>query len=226
MSKLEAFSYSRLTAYETCPRKFYKLSVAKTIKEPPNEHTDYGTQVHEAFRDFFKKGKALPLHLRQHAAFLNTIKKAPGEFIVEQQIAINPNYEATGWFDKDVYCRVISDLTILNAPNAAMFDWKTGKMYDDFTQLRLAGAVIFLLAPEIERITLSYVWLKERAVTRYEGPYGKFMAREEMPTLWADLSPRIQKYQNAHALQAWEPRSGTHCKWCPDVSCPFNQKRK
>lgn len=217
---LAAFSYSRLEGYETCPRKFFKLSVEKSIKEKQNDKTDYGTEVHLAFANYIKSGKALPLHLRQHKPMLEQLRNAPGEKVVEQQVAINAAYAPTGWFDKDVYCRVISDLTILNGPKAAMFDWKTGKMKDDFTQLRLAGAVMFLLAEELEHISLHYVWTKDKKITTDK------LTRDEMPGVWADLAPRIERYQIAHQQQAWPAKSGIHCRWCPDVSCPFNQSKK
>lgn len=218
-SKPEAWSYSRLTGFETCPKKFHALSVAKTVKDPPNEHTDYGTEVHLAFANRVKKAKPLPLHLRQHEKLLAQLAAAPGEKIVEQKVAINANFAPTGWFDNDVWCRVISDLTVLNAPKGAMFDYKTGKVYDDFTQLRLAGAVIFQLAPEIEELTLAYIWTKNRSVTK------EAMNRGQVQGFWADILPRVNRYQAAFDKQEFPARPGIHCKWCPVKTCPYNEKR-
>jgi hypothetical protein len=218
--KQEPFSYSRLTGFEACPKKFYHLNVAKTVKEAPNEKTDYGTKVHEAFAKYLTKGTALPLAMRQYRAMLDLIKQQPGEHVVEQKVAINADYAPTGWFDADVYCRVISDLTILHGQKAAMFDWKTGRPYDDFTQLRLAGAVLFLLAPEIEEIILSFVWLQNKTVTKDR------MTKADGQQVWVNLAPRIQRYQNAHHLQAFPATPGVHCKWCPLKSCPHNESRR
>lgn len=215
-----AWSYSRLSGFETCPKKFHALSVAKTIKEEPNEQTNYGKEVHLAFADFVKKGKPLPLHLHQHTALLTQLRNAPGEKIVEQQVAINRNFEPTGWFDNDVWCRVISDLTILNPPRGVLFDYKTGKQYDDFTQLRLAGAVIFQLAPEIEELTLSYIWTKNRKVTK------EAMSRGQIQAVWSDFMPRINRYQAAFDKQEFPARPGIHCKWCPVKTCPYWEGKK
>lgn len=219
MSKLQAFSFSRLEGYETCPRKFHALTVAKTVKDPPNEFTTFGTEMHKAFKDFLKSNTMLPLHLRQHLPMLNQIKTAPGDHIVEQQIAINATYQPTGWFDDDVYCRVISDLTIMNPPHAVMFDWKSGKMKDGFDQLRLAAAVMFCIAPELETISMHYVWTKNKKVTSDK------LTRDEMPGVWANLHPRLIQYQNAFNLDVWEARKGIHCKYCPVRTCPYNEKR-
>lgn len=217
---LEAFSFSRLEGFESCPKKFFHLNVAKNVKDPPNEHTIYGTEVHLAFAEFLKKGKALPLHLRHYGKMLTAIKAAPGEHIIEQKVAINADYAPTEWFAKDVYCRVISDLTILNGPKAVMFDWKTGKPKADFTQLRLAGAVMFLLAEELEEIELAYVWLKTKQVTK------DTLRREDMPGVWAALVPRIQSYQNAHLLQAFPAIQSFGCRYCPVKTCPHNENKR
>lgn len=220
MTKLQAFSFSRLESYETCPKKFFHLSIAKDVSDPPNEHTSFGTEVHLAFANYVKgRIKALPLHLRQHTPMLDTIKNAPGDHIVEQQVAINKDYKPTGWFDSDVYCRVISDLTIMNGSHAIMFDWKTGKMKDGFDQLRLAAAVMFLLADELETISMHYVWTKNKQVTSDR------MTRDEMPGVWAALQPRLIRYQNAFVMQQFEARQGFHCKYCPVKKCPYNEKR-
>lgn len=219
MSKITAFSYSRINSYEDCPKKYYAVSVAKSVKEPETEHTTYGTEVHLAFANFFKKGTKLPLHLQQYQRYLNAIRQYPGTFITEQKLAINQDYQATGWFDNDVYCRIISDLTILNGSNGVMWDWKTGKIKDDFTQLRLAGAVMFLLVPELEKIMLAYFWTKTKQITK------EMMVRDEMPAVWSALLPRIQKYHDAHIAKEFPPKPGYLCRYCPVVSCPYHEKR-
>jgi CRISPR/Cas system-associated exonuclease Cas4 (RecB family) len=213
MSGVTAFSYSRLNSYEECPKKYHAISVARSIKDIPNEHTQWGTDVHLAFKEYFKSGKPLPLQMKQYEKFLAQIKAFPGEFICEQKLAINTNYEPTGWLDKDVYCRIISDLTILNGRQGIMWDWKTGKPKDDFTQLRLAGAVMFLLVPELQRINLCYLWTKTKEITRQS------MTREEMPGVWSGLLPRIERYHNAHVNSEFPAKPGWNCKYCPVKTC-------
>lgn len=219
MSKLTAWSYSRLTGYETCPKKYYALSVAKTVKEKPSEHTDYGTQVHDSFAKYVGKGVPLPLALRQHKPLLDRFIAAPGEKLVEQKLALNSQFAATGWFDSDVYVRIINDLSILNGSVGILVDYKTGIPYDDFTQLRIAGAVMFLLAPELEKLVLTYLWLKNKTQTTDR------LSRKEMPGVWASLMPRLKRYQAAHDKQEFPAVPGGHCRWCPVKTCPHNESR-
>lgn len=219
ISKLTAFSYSRLTSYETCPKKYHALSVAKSVKEAESEHTIYGTEVHLAFANFFKKGTKLPLHMQQYQKYLAAIKAYPGTFIVEQKLAINTLYEATGWFDNDVYCRIISDLTILHGTTGIMWDWKTGKPSKDFTQLKLAAAVMFLLVPELTKIVMAFFWTKNKTITK------EIITRDEMPEVWSNLLPRIQRYMDAHGAVEFPPKPGPLCKYCPLTTCPYWERR-
>lgn len=219
MTALTAWSYSRLESYETCPKKFWHISIRKDVIDPPNDHTTYGFDLHASFAKFLTKGTALPISIRHYTPMLTKFKAAPGEHIVEQQIAINANYAQTGWFDKDVYLRVISDLTIMKPPHAIMIDWKTGKPKTDFTQLRVAAATMFMIAPELEIISMSFVWLKNKTTATDK------MTRDEMPDVWASLYPRLVSYQAAFDNQAFPARQGFHCRYCPVKACPFNEKK-
>src|SRR5215471_18142865 len=43
-----AWSYSALNNFETCPKKFYEVQVAKNVKEPKGEALNWGDAVHAA----------------------------------------------------------------------------------------------------------------------------------------------------------------------------------
>lgn len=221
MSKLIAWSYSRLSNFEQCPRKYWHLNIQKDITEEKGEAATYGDEVHKSFAKFFKHGVELPLHLRQYQPMLAQIAKAPGDKIVEQQIALNANFEQVEWFSKDAYLRVISDLTQHNGTHAVTWDWKTGKPSDDFTQLKLNAAVTFHLGQEIQHITMAYFWLKTKKVAP------EVITRDKAADVWSGLLPRVQKYQDAHAANAFPPRQNYLCKgYCPVKTCQFWEPRK
>jgi hypothetical protein len=213
---ITAFSYSRLKSFESCAKKYAEISVFKRVQDLGNEHTQFGTEVHEAFAAYFKSGTPLPIHLQQYQKYLAAIKKALGKFIVEQKLAINDKYQATGWFDKDVFCRIISDLTIINRANAVMWDWKTGRPGNDFDQLDLAGAVMFLLVPELQKIKLAYFWTKTKEIT------SKILLRTDMPEVWSRFLPRVQVYHDAHVNVQFPPTPGPLCRYCPVKDCNFH----
>lgn len=218
-SKLVAFSFSRLTSFEECPKKFHEISVSKRVKDPGNQYSEYGDFVHKAFAKYMRDGKALPLTLRQYEKLLRPIRAAPGEKVIEQQIALNQNYEQVEWYAKDTFVRVISDLTQLNGSKGILWDWKTGKPKDDFLQLKLSGAVTFLLAEELEEVTLAYLWLKTKSVAAIK------MKRDECTGVWSEILPRVQRYQVAHEQLDFPARPGYYCKYCPVKSCPYNESK-
>ena len=218
-NKLVAYSFSRLDSFETCPRKYYHTSVAKDVKDEPNDAQIFGDQAHKAFKLYFQIGQELPLHLSQYEQYLKPIANSPGHTIVEQEIALDQNYKQVEWFSKDAYIRVKSDLTQQHGTQAVVWDWKFGKPHNKFDQLKLTAAVTFLLAPKIERITMAYFWAKTKEVSP------DVMLRAEAPTFWAELQPRVQLYQEAHWRQAFPPKPNFLCKgWCPVVTCQYWEK--
>lgn len=218
---LVAWSYSRLNAYETCPRKFWNESVAKVYPFVPTDASSYGDDVHKAFKLYFRNGEALPLHLRQYDAQLKIIKAAPGQRIVEQQIALNAKWQQVEWYAKDAWLRVISDLTQHNGKRAVTWDWKTGRPSEDFTQLRINAAVTFLLAPEIETITMAYFWLKTKEVAPMD------IKRADASDVWANILPRVQRYQEAHDQKDFPPRQNFLCRgYCPVKTCQFWEAKR
>jgi len=223
VSDLVAWSYSRLNGYETCPRKYWHQTVNKTpeFQEAPSDAQSYGEDVHKAFKLYFKAGAPLPLHLRQYEKQLAAIAAAPGYKIVEQQIALDKNFKQVEWYAKDTYLRVISDLTQHNGKAAIIWDHKTGKPHSDFSQLELTAAVTFLLGPEIDRITMAYLWLKTKAAT------SQIITRDQAPDVWAKLQPRVQKFQQAYIDNNWPPKPNYLCKgYCPVTTCQYWEKGK
>ena len=152
---------------------------------------------------------------------MKMIKDAPGEKVVEQQIALNAQWQPVEWFAKDAWLRVKSDVTIINGKEAVQFDYKTGKVKDDFTQLRLNSAVTFHLAPEIETITHAFLWIKSKQVTREK------MTKEQVPEFWSNMLPRVARYQQAHDEQNFPPRPGFLCRgYCEVKTCQYWEAKR
>lgn len=220
MTQPVAWSFSRIVSMETCPRKHWHLNVQKDLKEPESDAMAEGTATHTAFKEYLKSGKPLPLHLRHHGAVLGKIAALPGEKVVEQQLALDANWKMTDWFAKDAWLRVISDLSQLNGKSAIVWDWKTGKVKDDFTQLQLNAAVTMHLAPEIDTVKMGFYWTKAQKISP------KDMARAELPEFWGKMLGRVQVYQSHFDQNNFPPRPNPFCKGCIVKSCQYWQPRK
>lgn len=217
-----AWSYSRLTGFEDCPRRFWHLNVKKDLKEPETQAMADGQALHKAFELRLRDAKPLPIHLRVHEPVLDMINKSAGDKIVEQQIALNAQWQPVEWFDKDTWLRVKSDLTQYKGNYGVVWDWKTGRPHEDYTQLELNAAVLLHLAPEIDRVATAYYWTKTRKVAS-----GDTVSRDRVSEIWGPILARVQKYQEAHEQELFPPKEHPYfCKGCPVTTCQFWKPRK
>lgn len=218
-SKQTAWSYSRLTNYETCPKKFWHTSVRKDVKEAEGEAMRYGKLVHKALELRVGKGTPLPLNLQHLEKYAKRLSDSEGEKLTEQQLAIDNMFNPSDWFSKKTWCRAILDLAIIKDTHAIVFDYKTGKIKDDFTQLKLAGVMLMLHKPELQTIELCYLWTKDKKLTRADN----LLRREDIKLVISDLMPRIKKYESAHRKESFPARPGWLCKkYCPVRTCPYH----
>ena len=218
-TKKTAWSYSRLKNYESCPKKYYHLSVKKDVQEKEGEAIRYGKLVHKALEKRVGKGVPLPLNLRYLEKYADTLANSKGEKLTEQQLAIDANFEPCDWFSKDTWCRGIIDLAVLNLPHGVVVDYKTGKISDDYTQLILSGALLMLHEPEIQTLDLCFLWTKDKKITRY----GERMTRSDIKNVILELMPRNKNYEHAHRSESFPARPNYLCrKFCPVTACPFH----
>jgi CRISPR/Cas system-associated exonuclease Cas4 (RecB family) len=214
-----AWSYSRLNNYETCPKKFWHSSVRKDVVEAESEPMRYGKLVHKALELRVSKKKPMPLNLRYLEKYAAQLANAKGTKLTEQQLAIDANFEPCSWFAKETWCRAILDLAIVKGSHAIVFDYKTGKISSDFTQLRLAAVLLMLHMPEIQTVDLSYLWTKDKKITSYE----RTLTREDIKSVVLELMPRLKNYEKAHRTDSFPARPGYLCKrYCPVKACPYH----
>jgi len=215
-----AWSYSRLNNFETCPKKFWHTSVRKDIRDADGEALRYGKMVHKALEQRVSKGTPMPLNLRHLEKYAKLLADANGKKLTEQQLCIDNMFNPCDWFGKEAWCRAILDLAIIKGSHAIVFDYKTGKISYDFTQLKLAGVMLMLHEPEIQTIELCYLWTKDKKLTRDEDGH---LTRNDIKTVILDLMPRIKKYEKAHRTESFPARPGFLCrKYCPVKQCPYH----
>jgi hypothetical protein len=214
-----AWSFSALTRYENCPKQYYHLSVAKDFKDEDSEYAADGKVVHEGMFARVVKNKPLPLPIRHLESMAKPFADAEGEKHGEMKLALNRKFEPVAWFADDTWVRAVVDLLIIRENKAIIVDWKTGKVKDDFTQLRLTAAILSRYMPELDFFTLVYVWVNKKQVT-------KKTATLSMHTLlWNELLPRVSKIERAIRETTFPARPSGLCRWCPVRSCPHQEER-
>jgi CRISPR/Cas system-associated exonuclease Cas4 (RecB family) len=220
---MKAWSYSFINAYEICPRKLYAERYAKTVKETKSAAGDYGIEAHKHFENFLLKDKALPLDLRSHVSVLERLKKASGEGHPEQKLAVNRDFEPTGFFDSDAWCRGIVDYAKTNPPKAMIIDWKFGRKHDDTRQVRLCAALLMAHMPEVDSILAGYYWAKEKDVE--QRITRTLVYRLDLPTVWAEFLPLLERIDRSEQNDDWPAKPNFLCRrHCGVKGCEFHGK--
>lgn len=206
----KAWSYSALSSFETCPRRYYFTKVSKQVMEPQTEATMWGNKVHSALEKYAKREAALPEQMEKWGPYVDKIMSREGKPVIEQKMAINSSFHPTKWFAKDVWCRGIIDIGKVGERKAWLYDWKTGKHDPTTDQLKLFAGMAFAHFPWIEEVTTGFIWLK----------VGKFdkenFTRDQVQDIWAEFLPRTERLDVAFNENKWVPRPSGLCKkWCP-----------
>lgn len=214
-----AWSYSALTTYENCPKKYYHLYVAKDFKDTDSSFSADGKIVHDAMKARVVDGKPLPLPLRHHEKIAASFAKAPGEKHGEMRLALTRTFGPCDYFDPEVWVRVVIDLTIVRGDLGIVVDWKTGKVREDFTQLGLNAAVLARWMPEITTFRTVFAWLQSSKLSP------RTYVPNDLARVWGDLLPRVNKMETARKTTDFPAKESGLCRYCPVATCPHFKAR-
>lgn len=216
------WSYSSLSLFKQCPKKYYHLRVLKDIKEPESEQMRYGLDLHKAAEEYVRDGVDLPPGFEFMRATLDQLKALPGEKHCEYKLGLTRDLKPCEFFDDDVWWRGIADLLVINGDEARVLDYKTGKdKYADTKQLEILALAVFKKFPQVKRIKagLLFVIHTNFIKEKYD--------REKEMELWNKWLPETNKLEIAYEKNVWNANQNFTCKaWCPVMGCPHNGKRR
>lgn len=215
-----SWSYSQLDNFETCAKRYWAYNVAKNVDEPETQQQRDGNELHKVFEEYLLGRRSdLPLGFGPHRALLDRIKNSSGKLYGEQKLAITSSFSPCTYFSKNpaAWFRTIIDFTRISGPNASIFDWKTGKVKTDITQLQLMAAALFAHDPGIQRVKSALVFVNQGHIEPAE------FVREDLTEIWGEILPRVRRMEKARATQEFPPKPGGLCKrYCAVSSCPHH----
>lgn len=221
MSKAGAWSFSRIKAFEQCPKQFYH---EKVLKQYPFVETDamrYGTEFHKACEDYIGEGTPIDPRFAFIKPTLDKLNAKQGTKVVEQKLGLTADLEPCGFFDKDVWFRGIVDLAIIDEEEnlAWIVDYKTGKnsKYADKGQLELMALTIFAHYPAVKKVNagLLFVIAKDFVKAKY--------SVDDKQKLWGKWLGEYAKMEKAFEVDVWNPRPSGLCRqYCQVLECPHN----
>jgi len=209
------WSYSRLKAYETCPKRHFHYDVVKDVHEEESRALKEGSAMHLAFEERVRDGKPLPLPYAQHEPLMKKLVEAPGDTFAEQKLGLTDKFKPAAFFSPNVWFRTVLDFAKIRSKAAVIVDYKSGKVTDDETQLALMSATILHYAPQVDEVRAAFLFANnDRLVSRT-------FHRDSLAGIWRDILPRVKRLQDATASNEYPPNpSGLCIKYCQVTSCP------
>ena len=217
-----AWSHTTLDTFENCPRQYYETKIAKRWPFTTTPEMEWGKSVHKAFENYLLHDTPLSADLQMHEDFLSWFKALPGELAGEERIALDTKLQNSTYFGKDVWYRGQVDARKRAATTSYILDHKTGKVKNDYTQLKGFAMHEFLTQPQIQTVRVEFYW------TQIRGTNGEVYQREQLPELIAHFTHKLHRFADAFLTDTWIPKqSGLCAGWCPVTNCEFwRPKRK
>ena len=204
------WSYSALTAFETCQRRFYLTRIAKVVTEKQSEATLHGNAVHKALEQYVGGEAPLPDKYEVYRPMADKLKATPGKKLLEYKFALTRNLTPTTYFAPDAWCRGVIDYALVKTKTAVVADYKTGKRKLDGDQLRLFGGAALSLWPYVERVRTGYLWLQTGVIDQ------DTFTQEDRQPIFQEFAGRVYRMETALKADTWPPTPSGLCKdWCP-----------
>lgn len=213
------WSFSKIKAFEQCPKQFYHMKIAKDYTEKETEAMLYGTLFHEAAENFVKDDTPIPEKFKYAEAALTSLKNKPGKKLCEYKLGLTEDLEPCGFFDENVWFRGIADLIILDGDTAWVVDYKTGKSarYADKGQLELMALATFKHFPEIKKVKAGLLFVIAKALIK--DSYDSTAA----PIMWKKWLADYARMEKALETDTWNARPSGLCRQhCAVLDCPHN----
>ena len=170
---INRWSHSRLSTYESCPKKaFYRY----VKKHPEESHpaAERGIRIHNLAEQYIKgelpeMPKELYLFYEGFEQLREEYEK--GDVCVEEQWAFNLSWKKTEWDSEDTWGRYIVDAFVQDGTKGKVIDFKTGR-YKEYNenyknQCALYACCVFNRFSELETIQTELWYLDHHKITRY-----------------------------------------------------------
>ena len=213
MRKL-GWSYSFLSTYLRCRLQAEARYVTKTYPFKETPEMAKGNKLHTAFEHYVRNAiSELPGEIVEEfpraQAFADKAKSLPMP-VAEHQIGIRRDWGPTGFFARDAWGRCKVDFYSMGTESALIWDWKSGKVWEDPLELLIQAVAINSQYPKIKNMVAMYVWLKPGKL----GDVHKIGPKEISDTrkLIEDIMAKVE-------MEPWLATKNALCGWCDYTHC-------
>ena len=215
------WSFSKLKAFEQCPKQFYHEKVLKQYPVQETEAMMYGTAFHKACEDYIGNAIPIPEKFGYVRGLLEILNAKAGEKRCEYKLGLTADLEPCDFSAENVWFRGIADLLILNHEDGSAYviDYKTGKSakYADKGQLELMSLAVFAHFPTITKVraALLFVVANASVMESYKA--------DDKSALWSKWIGKYKQMEKAFDTDVWNAKTSGLCRQhCPVLECPHN----
>ena len=212
------WSYSSMSLFQQCPKKYYHLRIIKDINEPTSEQMRYGSLAHTVAEEYVRDGTPIPPPFAYMQEALDKLKSTEGDIYCEHKMGLTRELEPCGFAAENVWWRGIADFLVVNGSKARVVDYKTGKnAYPDTKQLELLSLATFKHFPKVESIKAGLLFVVHPSFVT-ETYHAK-----EQDERWKKWFGQSEQLDVSIKHDVWNPKQNFTCRnWCPVVSCANN----
>lgn len=219
MNKPLVWSYSFLSTYDRCARQGQAKYITKELPYVESREAKYGNDVHKA-AEVALKLKQFPIVPHDDMVrFFRDIYAIPTYRRIEPELmlGVTRDWKPTGFFDKDVWGRGKLDVPIIVSETAAIiFDWKSGKVWEDPFELAVQAVLLKAKYPALENIKGCYIWLKE---DKYGTVYDLYERLERTKKFIEDTMEKVGQ-------KIFYAQPNKLCGWCDLNTCKYYKKKE
>lgn len=219
------WSFSSLMLFEQCGFKYAAQYLPQRLADAlrvPIETVPKRTQHPAAARGDMLH-KQIDVYLKTHVEgvlspelhywlpALRDIRRYP--HWSEHRIAILRDWTVTQWDNSNVWARGILDLKAQKPDALCMYDWKTGKEYDEhFAQKEFYALLLWSEHPDAPKIRTAHIYLDSKDMVPREYLHSTLSYRREQ---WALRAGKLETaVQGTNLLENFPMTPNKFCKWC------------
>ena len=204
----DAWGFSKLDTYWTCPQKFEAQFIKKLkYMNQGGAAMDRGSKIHADIESWLNGwAQELPVEAQLHFLTRFTDLKAC-DFKAESAWGFNKDWsKRSDWFGKECWLRVKLDAHYTAGAYGVVIDFKTGKYrVPSVEQVELYALSAFCVYPELEEIDAEFWFIDTGEV------YKKTFTNSEVPALKKKYEDYVKPL---YADDTWSPRPSNECRWC------------
>jgi CRISPR/Cas system-associated exonuclease Cas4 (RecB family) len=215
------WSFSALSDYENCPKKYYETRIAKNFVFQDTPQTIYGKEVHTALENYVRDGVALAKNYLRFKNMVDALINIPGEKYCEYEMALTEDKQPCDFKDDNRWVRGIVDLLIVDGDYAFIIDYKTGSnKYPKPKQLRLMALMTFAHFPQVKKIKAGLLFVMHNSFIQ------ETYKREDIDKSWTKFKVPLERLNMSYENNVWTPNPTPLCGWCPVNTCEFHRPRR